>query len=1127
MLKAIYSASILFALLISESVYCQKFNVQRLNEIALEETAKVNAFKSRLNLMRDTTAIPFTIQLQHNKKAFLTDYINGLPYYSTTHNIEARKTTGVEFVQSVNGLNLPLFGDGMTVAVFDGGLVRQTHQELVGRISNKFGSDLSQHATHVTGTIAAKGLNPQARGMAPNIQVVSYFGFENDLGNMAMEAAKGLILSNHSYGVMLGWDFQNGSWQWFGGESDVDLRFGHYSNNSKALDNIAFNAPNYTIVRSAGNDRSDVGNGTRPADGPFDCLGPAAVAKNVITVGAITGYEVYIDPNSAVMSEFSSWGPTDDGRIKPDIVADGVGVFSTGSSGDDDYVILQGTSMSSPNVTGSLAIIQEYFKSIEGDFMSSASLKALMIHTAKEAGSANGPDYKFGWGVLDAVHAIEFINGRNGSDTLMIERELNNDETHEFSFLSDGKEPITITLAWTDVPGNVGTQGSNELKLVNDLDVTLLDHNNNETLPWTLDPENPGQPARKGNNFRDNVEKIELPSPAIGRYTVRVSHKGNLVNAAQRYSIIISGSSIEEEDNDDIYWVSSSGKSNELNWSGNTGGTINEEIVSDNKTWIFDENSNISNNGVVQLSFSTSINNLIWTNKSNAILDLGLDTLTVEKRFIVDNENLKIINGVVVLKNKGGKFNTYNFDGSQNCRIVFENLDPIEIVGEIDSHSIIFKGDRVELSNSNLSSNHLSFLNTKEIRIENSSLHVDGIVVSENENLILNNNIWHISNGSVQLSENVNASNDVFLISNSRIDSNLNVGKLTLNGDIALNNQIITDSLLIESNSIVDLHALADIVIKEYLHISNSDGNQTTIRGFQAEALANIEVQSRNLLCFDNLNLTNISFVSESVMNVGLASNLVNVIGVSQSACEEVVFVDFELENNCANSVIQPVNKSKGPIEGFIWKYNNLQIEDVGDDSHPVNLIFNESGFYEVELIAWNPTSETGYKKIVEVVNNSLSDISIIENDLGLVASLSLNNYLWYKDQEVIDGANSRIFVPDVNGKYQVAYLDENSVCGNRVSGVFEYLMITSTSEMESNNAIIYPNPFTNQVLLENISDGEEVIVSTMDGKIVYQEFLPNNSSDVRLNLEFLEEGVYVLKVLSDIRSFNYKLIKK
>ncbi len=148
--------------------------------------------------------------------------------------------------------------------------------------------------------------------------------------------------------------------------------FGFYSQVSRDYDKIAYNAPYYLIVKSTGNERDETGpypgqqywiyNGTdwvlsstrRDSDGDYDCVAHAAVAKNILSVGAVYDLrEGYSSPSNVSMSSFSSWGPTDDGRIKPDIVANGTALYSSISGHNASYGSMSGTSMSAPRATGS------------------------------------------------------------------------------------------------------------------------------------------------------------------------------------------------------------------------------------------------------------------------------------------------------------------------------------------------------------------------------------------------------------------------------------------------------------------------------------------------------------------------------------------------------------------------------------------------------------------------------------------------------------------------------------------------------------------------------------------------------------------------------------------------------
>ena len=320
----------------------------------------------------------------------------------------------------------------------------------------------------------------------------------------------GLLVSNHSYGIAAGWlyigDVPPNTWWWIGGDAPGDVEdpnFGYYDSESQLWDQIAFDAPFYLIVKAAGNDRTDTGpapgeeytvinqNGdplftstlARDADcapAGFDCLPTHSVAKNVLTVGAVDdvtgGYSPLAGPSQVLMAPFSSWGPTDDGRIKPDVVGNGVFLISAWPD-FPYYAAAAGTSMAAPNVTGSILLLQEHYENIHGagNFMRSATLKALAIHTADEAGDADGPDYAFGWGMLNTKNAAKVIT-EDGGDHLIIEGSLASGGVDSVQInVTQADSFITATLVWMDRPGPVVTPALDpqDLILVNDLDLRV------------------------------------------------------------------------------------------------------------------------------------------------------------------------------------------------------------------------------------------------------------------------------------------------------------------------------------------------------------------------------------------------------------------------------------------------------------------------------------------------------------------------------------------------------------------------------------------------------------------------------------------------------------------------------
>ena len=447
-------------------------------------------------------------KLLKSRNAEVQSLINGVPKYYITHNRYAAKTTGTNELWTGGVLDLNISGSSMIIGMWDDAPVLDTHQEFNGRVINFDAGEASSHATHVAGTIMARGFDHDASGMAYEATLHSY-DWNNDLSELAISANNGLLVSNHSYGAAAGWLwnlYEDDKWVWLGDTSineTEDYKFGFYDQESYDWDILANNAPNLLIVKSAGNDRDETGpqqgedywmygnepyldNTPRSNDGDYDSIAGSALSKNILTVGAIEdlpwGYQ---NPEDILMSSFSSWGPTDDGRIKPDLVADGVALYSTDNISNDSYTIASGTSSSSPSAAGSLLLLQEYYKNLNNDFMKASTLKALAIHTTKEAGNSPGPDYKYGWGLLDIKAAAELINHNQESSDNIQELTLNNNQNITVPISSLGQAPIKITIAWNDPAGTPTSPQYNPTSsmLVNDLDIRLNKNSNPEILP--------------------------------------------------------------------------------------------------------------------------------------------------------------------------------------------------------------------------------------------------------------------------------------------------------------------------------------------------------------------------------------------------------------------------------------------------------------------------------------------------------------------------------------------------------------------------------------------------------------------------------------------------------------------
>ena len=506
----------------------------------------------------------------------------GQPIYYTTYVDPVHAitiNTNQLWPGGIMGFNLSGSSDSITnrIGVWDESSPRLTHKEFAGRLTLKDNaSKVVDHPTHVAGIVMGNGANPLAKGMAYGIKGAFAYDWNNDEAEMANAAATGLLVSNHSYGTVSGWDYNDDSSRWeFNGRwnEKEDYRFGLYESGSQTFDSIAYNAPFYLIVKSAGNNRTSTGPavgstywrrdqsgkmynaGNRPdslsSNNLFGTLPTEANAKNILTVGAIGQISAgYQKPGDAVVTNFSSWGPTDDGRIKPDIVTQGLSVYSSMSTNDSSYAYLNGTSMASPGAAGSLLLLQELSQRLSPNkFIRSATVKGLAIHTANEAGAATGPDYKYGWGVLNTAEAATVLSsaltGNNSatSSDLVYEQNLQNGQTANYTIIASGTKPLKATLVWTDVKGpSSNVLNDTTRRLVNDLDL-VIKKGTTIYYPWILDQAVPDNAATRGINNKDNVEKVELDSTLIGNtYTISINHKGTLDRGQQAYSLIISGS---------------------------------------------------------------------------------------------------------------------------------------------------------------------------------------------------------------------------------------------------------------------------------------------------------------------------------------------------------------------------------------------------------------------------------------------------------------------------------------------------------------------------------------------------------------------------------------------------------
>ena len=401
-----------------------------------------------------------------------------------------------------------LHGENMKVGIVDGGLALPNHVEFQGgRIHDRTGNgELNFHSTHVAGTIGASGVNPKAKGMASAVNLYSY-SFDDDAFSesvLNMYKKDGILFSNHSYGY------------------SQKERLGEYDSVAATQDLTVSKNPFINIFEAAGNDGED---SSYPEYGFIK--GPGN-SKNIFTIGALNS------PSNNVAG-LSSAGPVKDGRIKPDLCARGEYVTSTTSDARDSYAMMSGTSMATPAATGAATLVAQDYKRLTNDSdIRHDVLKAILIDTAKDIGNP-GPDYKAGFGMINAKAAVDVVNTLKTKDPLINISSVGHQKESVYTFTTISNSKFKTTLVWIDPQANPSSKET----LVNDLDMVLENVDSGEKFyPYTLDKNHPSLNAvqTKANHI-DNIEQIEIKDLPAGKYKLRI--KGTrVVTDKQEYALV-------------------------------------------------------------------------------------------------------------------------------------------------------------------------------------------------------------------------------------------------------------------------------------------------------------------------------------------------------------------------------------------------------------------------------------------------------------------------------------------------------------------------------------------------------------------------------------------------------------
>ena len=397
----------------------------------------------------------------------------------------------------IPGLGYNLTGKGVKVGIWDGNL--EKHIDHTGRVINREYESPSSHGEHVSGTVGGAGiLDPRAKGMAPNVQIYGW-NFNTQSNGLPVYVERELAfvnddvdLTSNSYGVLLSTGYNT-------------VR---YNAGDRGDDDVTVKYPSLLNIYSNGNAQAAYAGGFNTS---------TKASKNALHVAA--------NEPTDVISSYSSFGPTLDGRLVPQIAAVGSNVYSLDYN--NSYQVMSGTSMATPGTSGTVALLYERYKNIYGEKPLASLMKALVTNTAKDVGNP-GPDYKYGFGNLNGLRAVKVLDNK-----MFYTASVTNAATSEKEIVVPaGLVSLKVMLAYSDIGA---TPGATNIQ-VNDLDIKLV-RNGQTTLPWILNPALPNADATRGVDNLNNIEQITLNAPAAGTYKIIVSGTSVPLNA-QEFSVV-------------------------------------------------------------------------------------------------------------------------------------------------------------------------------------------------------------------------------------------------------------------------------------------------------------------------------------------------------------------------------------------------------------------------------------------------------------------------------------------------------------------------------------------------------------------------------------------------------------
>lgn len=961
-----------------------------------------------------------------------------------------------------NGRNYT--GEGIGVLVRDDGIVGP-HIDFQGRLDNSFATNTGQsHGDGVAGIMAGAGnLDPQKRGMAPgaDVHVVNYVSNHQDAATTTLISNGTVVITNSSYS-----DGCNGG----------------YTGNTVNVDQQMITYPNLLHVFSAGNSNGqNCGYGAGNQWG--NITGGHKQGKNVIATA-----NVFYD-GSLVNS--SSRGPAYDGRIKPDIAANGQNQLSTNEN--NTYQSFGGTSGAAPGIAGISAQLYQVYQEANNNLLpENALIKATLLNTANDVGNV-GPDFKFGWGIVNALRAARLIEDGRYQAGLVANGITNNLSIN----VPAGTKEVRFMLYWNDVPATASASTA----LVNDLDLVVTDPSSGTHLPWVLDPTpnaaNLDAPATNGADHLNNMEQVLLTNPQAGTYNLAITGF-NVPMGPQKYYVVYE---FIMNDVEVIYPNMGepiiSGSTQTIHWDQNVSGNALLEYS--------------TNNGTSWQNIATVTNgstNYDWSVPSTTT---GLAKVRVTVNGTTDESDstfsiAPLVTGLQLVQVCPDSMRfTYNaLSGAEEYDLYLLGNKYMEVEGTSTSTTL------------SLPVNNINDELYYAIRARNTNL-----------NWTTERTIAQYYGGGLL---NCTLNNDLSVI---QINSNEgNFSPLCGSGDGVVSVKISNPGINSQNN--IQLSYQMDAQTPVVVNYPNTLTSGQIIDYSFTQTVTGLAAGSHTLLCkimspVTDENPQNDSIVyTFNVQTAGISSP--NVDDFENNALDRWTIVNPDNDNTWE---IKTAPGPNGTASNKTFYVDHFTYSDEDEEDDLISSIYQLSNAnpqlrFDLAKAQYSATYSDELKVFIstdcgatweQVYHKTGDNLATVTNQAG---SWTPSNASQWREEIInlngYEGANAQFKIVAINGYGNGTYIDNFNV---QESGV-------GLPELSEGSFSLFPNPTQNDVtIINNTRNAAQITVMDIQGKVLGTFELSANNSSTSISLEAYTTGVYLFQINTENGSKTYKVQKQ